>query len=60
MAQIALAWLLAQPGVTSPIVGATKEKHLQDATAALAVKLSQEELSALSAPYIAHKVAGLS
>ena len=43
-AQIALAWLLRQKGVASPIVGATKMQHLDDAIAALSVKLSNEEV----------------
>ncbi len=57
-AQIALAWLLAKPGVTSPIVGATKPHHLEDAVAALAVKLSADEMAALEQPYLPHPVAG--
>jgi aryl-alcohol dehydrogenase-like predicted oxidoreductase len=59
-AQLALAWLLSKPGVTSPIVGATKPNHLADAVAALAVKLSPEEIAALEAPYIPHPVLGFS
>src|SRR5579871_1067323 len=46
-AQIALAWLLHQPGVTAPIVGASKMKHLDDAIAAVSVKLSEDEVKAL-------------
>jgi 1-deoxyxylulose-5-phosphate synthase len=57
-AQIALAWLLSKPVVTSPIVGATKLDHLQDAVAALAVKLSAEEVGALEESYVPHVVAG--
>lgn len=57
-AQIALAWLLAKPGVSSPIVGATKPEHIADAAAAVEVKLSAEEIAALEAPYIPHAVAG--
>ncbi len=57
-AQIALAWLLAKPGVTAPIVGATKPRHLDDAVAALEVKLSPEEIAALEAPYAPHSVVG--
>ena len=52
MAQIALAWVLRNPVVTAPIVGATKEKHLADAVAALAVDLSDDEVAALEAPYV--------
>jgi aryl-alcohol dehydrogenase-like predicted oxidoreductase len=59
-AQVALAWLLHKPAVTSPIVGATKLQHLEDAVAALSVKLSDEEIAALEAPYVPHPVAGFS
>ena len=45
-AQVALAWLLQKPGITAPIVGATKLSHLEDAAAALSVKLSDEEIAA--------------
>jgi len=57
-AQIALAWLLHQPGVTAPIVGASKMTHLEDAAAALTLKLSGEELRALAEPYEPHPVLG--
>jgi len=56
-AQIALAWLL-QKGVTAPIVGATRMDHLDVAAAALEVHLSEEELTALEAPYVPHPIAG--
>jgi aryl-alcohol dehydrogenase (NADP+) len=59
-AQIALAWLLAQPGVTAPIIGASKMPHLEQAVAALEVRLSPEELAALSEPYQPHPVLGFS
>jgi aryl-alcohol dehydrogenase-like predicted oxidoreductase len=59
-AQVALAWLLQQEGVTSPIIGATKMHHLDDAVAALAVKLSGEETKLLEEPYVPHAVAGFS
>jgi len=59
-AQIALAWLLAKPGVTSPIVGASKPHHLEDAVAALAVKLSPDEIASLEEPYTPHPVLGFS
>ena len=52
--QIALAWLLHKPVVTSPIVGATKPHHLEDAVAALSVKLSTEEIARLEDPYQPH------
>jgi 1-deoxyxylulose-5-phosphate synthase len=57
-AQVALAWLLAQPGVTSPIVGASKMKHLEEAIAALELKLAEEELHELAEPYRPHPVLG--
>jgi aryl-alcohol dehydrogenase-like predicted oxidoreductase len=59
-AQVALAWLLQKPGVTAPIVGATKPHHLEDAAAVLSLKLSPEEVAALEAPYVPHPVAGFS
>jgi 1-deoxyxylulose-5-phosphate synthase len=57
-AQVALAWLLAQPGVTAPIVGATKPGHLTDAVAALDVRLDDDDLEALAAPYRPHQIRG--
>ncbi len=57
-AQVALAWMLSKPGVTAPIVGATKREHLQDAVAALDVSLSSDEISALEEAYVPHPVAG--
>ncbi len=59
-AQVALAWLLAQPGVTAPIVGATKARHLDDAVAAVDLELSEAELTRLAAPYQPHAIAGFS
>ncbi|MGB3739913.1 MAG: aldo/keto reductase [Pontixanthobacter sp.] len=59
MAQIALAWLLQKPGVTSPIIGATKDRHIDDAVAALDVTLSQDEIAQLEAPYRPHPVLGM-
>jgi len=59
-AQIALAWLLGKPAVTAPIVGATKPQHLEDAVAALALKLSPEEVVSLEEPYVPHPVVGFS
>ena len=58
MAQIALAWLLAKPGVTSPIVGATRMPHLNDALAALDVTLSDSEIVQLEDPYVPHATIG--
>ena len=57
-AQVALAWLLAKRPVTSPIVGATKIQHLEDALAAVTIKLSTEEIALLEEPYVPHAVAG--
>ena len=57
-AQVALAWLLQKPGITAPIVGATKVSHLDDAVAALSVKLTDEEIARLEAPYVPHEVVG--
>ena len=57
-AQIALAWLLAQPGVTAPIVGASKLSHLDDASGALEIRLATEELACLEEPYQPLKVLG--
>lgn len=57
-AQVALAWLLQQPGVTAPIVGASKMRHLEDAVASLSVKLDELELKALAEPYQPHVVLG--
>src|SRR5882724_2328752 len=57
-AQVALAWILQQPGVTAPIIGASKMSHLDDAVAALSVKLDAEELKALAEPYRPHGILG--
>jgi 1-deoxyxylulose-5-phosphate synthase len=59
-ATLALAWMLSKPVVTSPIVGATKAHHLEDAVAALTVKLTPEEITALEEPYVPHPVLGFS
>ena len=56
--QIALAWILHQPGVTAPIIGASKMPHLEEAVAALDVKLSDEELKSLAEPYKPHPILG--
>jgi len=53
-AQVALAWLLQRPSITAPIVGATRMGHLDDALAALELRLAPEEVAALEAPYIPH------
>jgi len=57
-AQVALAWLLQKPGVTSPIVGATKLAHLEDAVAAEQLELTAEEVARLEQPYVPHPVLG--
>ncbi len=57
-AQVALAWLLGKPGVTAPIVGATKLEHLDDAIAAEQLSLSAEEIAQLEEPYVPHAVSG--
>ena len=57
-AQVALAWLLAQPVVTSPIVGVTKPQHLTDAVAAVDLELSADEVEELGAGYVPHAVVG--
>jgi aryl-alcohol dehydrogenase-like predicted oxidoreductase len=57
-AQIALAWLLHQEGVTAPIIGASKMIHLEDAVAALDIELSEENLAYLEEPYQPHPVLG--
>ncbi len=57
-AQIALAWMLHKPGITSPIIGASKMPHLDEAIAALDIKLSGDEIAFLEAPYQSHPVLG--
>ena len=58
MASVALAWLLSRPGVTSPIVGASKPGHIEDAVRALEVRLSAEEIKRLEEGYVPHPVLG--
>jgi aryl-alcohol dehydrogenase-like predicted oxidoreductase len=57
-AQVALAWLLHKPGVTAPIVGATKAEHLEDAIAAEKLSLGEAEIATLEEPYVAHAISG--
>jgi len=57
-AQIALAWLLHKPGVTAPIIGASKPHHLEDTVAALAIKLTKAEIETLESAYVPHPVLG--
>ncbi|MDX6722826.1 MAG: 1-deoxyxylulose-5-phosphate synthase, partial [Solirubrobacteraceae bacterium] len=54
MAQVALAWVLANPAVSAPIVGATRPHHLPDAVAALDLHLTAEEVQAMEEPYTQH------
>lgn len=58
MAQVALAWVLGKQGVSSPIVGASKPAHLDDALAAIDLRLTAEETARLEAPYVPHAVTG--
>ena len=57
-AQVALAWLLHRPGVTAPIVGATKGRHVEDALAAVKLELTEDEMRRLEEPYVPHPVVG--
>jgi len=57
-AQVALSWLLHRPGLTAPIVGATKPGHLEDALAAEQLELSPEEMKRLEELYVPHQVLG--
>lgn len=58
-AQVALAWVLQKDVVTSPIIGATKLNHLEDAVAALSVKLDSNEIASLEEPYVPHQIYGI-
>jgi 1-deoxyxylulose-5-phosphate synthase len=58
-AQVALAWLLHKPGVTAPIVGATKVEHVEDALAAAELSLEDAEIGQLEEPYVPHPVSGV-
>ena len=57
-AQIALAWLMRQPNVTGPVIGATKMHHLEEAVAAVDIELSPEECAYLEEPYQPHPILG--
>ena len=59
-AQVALAWLLAKPAVTAPIVGATNPHHLDDAVAAVDLALTAEEMTELEDGYVPHPIEGFS
>jgi aryl-alcohol dehydrogenase (NADP+) len=56
--QIALAWVLGKPYVTSPIIGATRMQHLDEALAALDIRLAADEVKALEEPYQLHPILG--
>jgi aryl-alcohol dehydrogenase-like predicted oxidoreductase len=58
-AQVALAWLLQKPAISSPVIGATKPQHLTDAVEAVSLRLTEEECKSLEEPYIPHQVAGI-
>ena len=58
MARVALAWVMSKPVVSAPIIGASKPHHLDDAEAALELKLTDAEIEKLEAPYIPHRVVG--
>jgi aryl-alcohol dehydrogenase-like predicted oxidoreductase len=60
MAQVALAWVLSQSAISTPIVGATRLGQLDDAAAAVSLQLSPEDVAALEAPYVPHAVVGFS
>ena len=57
-ASVALAWMLSKPGITAPIIGATKPQHLDDAAAAVDLVLSAEEIARLEEPYVPHPIVG--
>jgi 1-deoxyxylulose-5-phosphate synthase len=57
-AQVALAWMLQQSFITAPIIGATKPQQLDDAAAAVSLKLTPEEITSLEEPYAPHPIVG--
>lgn len=57
MAQVALAWVMGKKGVTAPIIGASKPEHLDDALAAMTLKLAPDEVASMESPYLPHAVA---
>jgi aryl-alcohol dehydrogenase-like predicted oxidoreductase len=59
-AQLALAWMLSKAAITAPIVGATQPHHLEEAVAALSLRLTPEEVAMLEEPYTPHPVVGFS
>jgi aryl-alcohol dehydrogenase-like predicted oxidoreductase len=56
---MALAWLLQKPGVVAPIVGASKAHHLEQAVAALELRIDANVMARLEEPYVSHSVAGI-
>jgi aryl-alcohol dehydrogenase-like predicted oxidoreductase len=56
--EVALAWLLSKPGVTAPIAGASKLSHLDDAIAALNVRLEPDDIALLEDPCVPHRILG--
>ena len=60
VARVALAWMLTKPEITAPIVGASKPHHLEDAVAAVSLRLDPEEILDLEQPYVPHPVLGFS
>jgi 1-deoxyxylulose-5-phosphate synthase len=58
-AQVALAWLMDKPGVTAPIVGATRAEHIDDALAAEQLSLSGDDMARLEEPYVPHAISGI-
>ena len=58
MAQESLAWMLSKPYITAPIVGTTSVQHVEEAVAALDIKLDEDEIEALEAPYVPHVKTG--
>jgi aryl-alcohol dehydrogenase (NADP+) len=59
-AQVSLAWMLSKPTISSPIIGASKIGHLEDAVASVSLKLDASEIQELEAPYVPHRIAGFS
>jgi aryl-alcohol dehydrogenase (NADP+) len=57
-AQVALAWMLSVPGITAPIIGATREEHIDEAVAAIGMQLSEEEIVRLERAYRPHPIRG--
>jgi len=57
-AQVALAWMLQKSFITAPIIGASKPHHLDDAVAAVSLRLTEKEIETLEKPYVPHEVAG--